>query len=640
MRISLIPVATVVAVVACAVVVAPLLPTSSAFLPPKVQGVFGRGKEMTRSSTSDVAVEKPTGTSFLPEETVERCQMGNPTEKVKLAKDPTQSWVDVYEYARKIREGEMTWEEVEKNDMDTVRRRFDLLVNLSPSSSCTMAACSRSSLFRIVPFLLQRLKFVGMLHRNKRTPGSFMMRLRVPNGIVNSDQMRFYADCVEKYGPELGVVDITTRANIQLRGVKLEDSVHIIDGLHARNQTSFQSALDSVRNVVGNPLAGIDQQELVDTREIANALNDLVSFDPVTKTRGNPAWANLPRKFNIALSGSRDDFAHTHINDIGLQPCEHAETGEMGFNVVLGGYMSIKRVAESVDSGMWIKADRESVVTFCEAVLRIFRDESERKDRQKARLMWLVEKYGVEDFKKAVTEEVKSYGRGVEVFDQQPRPTEKFERRDLLGVHPQKQEGLSRVGILVLTGRLSAEECHQLADLADKYSEGEIRLTVEQNVILPNIPDAKVSGLLFEPCLNGDSRLKIKAGLIEGNVVSCTGAQFCGLALIETKANAEKLGNELEELVTVDRPIRIHWTGCPNSCGQVQAADIGIMGGPARKEIDGKKMAVPGCKIFVGGRIGEDAHLSLDPVREGVPLDELIPVLKEILIIEFGAVEK
>ena len=164
----------------------------------------------------------------------------------------------------------------------------------------------------------QRVKYVGMLHRNKRTPGQFMMRLKVPNGIVNSDQMRFYADCVEKYG-DGGVVDITTRANIQLRGVKIEDAPDIIDGLHARNQTSFQSALDSVRNMVGSPLAGIDDQEMVDTRELCNAINDLVSLDPVTETRGNPQWANLPRKFNIAISGSRDDFAHTHINDLGFQ---------------------------------------------------------------------------------------------------------------------------------------------------------------------------------------------------------------------------------------------------------------------------------------------------------------------------------
>jgi ferredoxin-nitrite reductase len=556
----------------------------------------------------DERTGKPTGTSFLPAETLERAAKGNPIEKAKLAKDGLSALTDVYEYAAKFRSGDMTWEEVEKADMNS------------------------------------RLKFVGMLHRDKRTPGQFMMRLKVPNGIVNADQMRFYATCVEKYGAEKGVVDITTRQNIQLRGVKIEDAPDIIDGLHARNQTSFQSALDSVRNMVGNPLAGIDELEMVDTREFCNAINDLVSLDPVTETRGNPQWGNLPRKFNVAISGSRDDYAHTHINDIGLQPAPHAETGVMGFNVVLGGYMSIKRIAESVDSNMWIPAEREAVVTLTEAILRIFRDESDRKDRQKARLMWLVEKYGVEDYKKAVVKEIESYDRGVKVENAQPALTEPFERRELLGVHKQKQEGKSRVGILIPAGRLSAQECRDIADLADEYSAGEVRLTVEQNFILPNVDDDKVAALLKESTLNGDSRLKANPGFIEGNTVSCTGAQFCGLALIETKAKAEETAKKLEALVTVDRPIRIHWTGCPNSCGQVQAADIGIMGGPARQmnEETGKMMAVPGCKIFVGGRIGEDAHLSLEPFKSGVPLadESLIPELVEILKSEFGAVDK
>jgi ferredoxin-nitrite reductase len=479
-----------------------------------------------------------------------------------------------------------------------------------------------------------------MLHRGKRTPGQFMMRLKVPNGIVNSDQMRFYADSVEKYGPEQGVVDITTRANIQLRGVKIEDAPDIIDGLHARNQTSFQTALDSVRNMVGSPLAGIDDQEMVDTRELCNAINDLVSMDPVTGTRGNPQWGNLPRKFNIAISGSRDDFAHTHINDIGMQPCAHAETGEMGFNIVLGGYMSIKRVAESIDSNMWIKADRNSVFTLCEAILRIFRDESDRKDRQKARLLWLVDKYGVAEFKEAVVKEIDSYKRGVNVQDSQPSPTGAFERRELLGVHKQPQEDKVRVGILVPTGRLSATECRNIADLADEYSNGEIRLTVEQNIILPNVDESAVKDLLAEPTLNGDSRLDASPGFIEGNVVSCTGAEFCGLALIETKVNAEKMAKELEKLVKVDRPVRIHWTGCPNSCGQVQVADIGIMGAPARKEVDGKKVAVPGVKLFVGGRIGEDAHLALDVFKEAFPMEDLIPELVAILKSDFGGVDR
>ena len=486
-----------------------------------------------------------------------------------------------------------------------------------------------------------RLKWVGMLHRGKRTPGRFMMRLRIPNGICSADQFRFYADSVEKYGPELGVVDITTRQNIQLRGIQLEDADAIIDGLHARNQTSFQSALDNVRNMVGSPLAGIDDYELVDTRSICNALNDLISLDVETGTRGNPRFANLPRKFNFAVSGSRDDFAHTHINDVGFVPVKHAETGAIGFNILLGGFMSIKRVEEAINGNMWVPADVNSVMTISEAILRIFRDQGERKNRQAARLMYLIEKYGVEGFKEIVTKEVDSYNRGVTVADAQPLPTEPFQRRDLLGVHKQSQSGKSRVGILVPVGRLSANECREIADLAEKYSSGEIRLTVEQNVILPNVDEAKIDDLLAEPAVN-NSRLQVNPGMIEGNLVSCTGAEFCGLALIETKNNAEALTKKLESLVKVDRPVRIHWTGCPNSCGQVQVADIGIMGAPARKEVDGKSVAVPGCKIFVGGRIGEDAHLSMEPVRSGIPLDEdnLIPVLVEILKAEYNAVDR
>ena len=187
--------------------------------------------------------------------------------------------------------------------------------------------------------------------------------------------------------------------------------------------------------------------------------------------------------------------------------------------------------------------------------------EGGRGDRQKARLMWLVEKYGVEKFRDMVVREVESYGRDVTIRDAQPGPTDPFVRRELLGVHKQKQDGKSRVGILVPAGRLSATECRQIADLADEYSGGEIRLTVEQNVLLPNVDDDRVAALLMEDALSGDGRLKVNPGYIEGNIVSCTGAQFCGLALIETKAHAEAVAKKLEELVTVDGPVRIHWTG-------------------------------------------------------------------------------
>ena len=529
----------------------------------------------------------PEGKSFLPEATIERALEGNPIEKAKMAKDATNAFNDVYTFAAAIRAGELNWEDIEKMDMNT------------------------------------RLKWVGLVHRDKRTPGRFMMRLRLPNGITNADSMRFYADSVEKYGPELGVVDITTRQNIQLRGVALEDADAIIDGLHARGHTSLHSALDNVRNMVGSPLAGIDTLEMVDTRPFCHALNNLITLNPETGERGNPKWCNMPRKFNIAVSGSRDDYAHTHINDIGYQPSVNAETGEMGFNIVLGGYMSTKRVAESIDMNLWIPADVGCAVELATAILRIFRDEGDRKDRQTARLMWLVESYGEvkevdgharcdPSYKEAVLKEMASYGNGYEKMckDMQPRPKAAYERDGLsptraqLGVHPQPQEGLSRVGIHVPVGRCSVEETRQIADLADKYCPGgEIRLTVEQNVILPNVKNEDIEALLAEPVLNDpDSRLRARPGNIVGNLVSCTGAQFCGLAMIETKNNAENIAQAVDERVECDRDVRIHWTGCPNSCGQVQAADIGLMGGPAKKmNAEGKMKAVPGVKVTERG---------------------------------------
>mmetsp|Transcript_12904 Transcript_12904/g.19428 ORF Transcript_12904/g.19428 Transcript_12904/m.19428 type:complete len:609 (+) Transcript_12904:35-1861(+) len=548
---------------------------------------------------------KASGTSYLPEETVQRAAQGSKFEKIKLEKDPTAIFTDLYDYAAKIRAGELDWQDVEDADLNT------------------------------------RLKWVGMLHRAKRNPGTFMMRLRVHNGIVTSEQMRFYARSVEPYGPDVGVIDITTRQNIQLRGVTLEAGADVIDGLHALNQTCIQTGFDNIRNLVGNPLAGIDENELVDTRPFCNMLNDLVTLDEATGERGNPVYCNLPRKFNIAVSGNRDDYAHTHINDIGLVPTAHAETGEMGFNVVFGGYMSIKRVAESISCDIWVPATLHAVRALVTATLRIFRDEGDRSDRQKARLMWVIESYGAAAFREKLLAEPAL--AGVDVAREQPKPTSPYERRDLLGVHTQPN-GKLRVGVHVPTGRLSAEEAVQLAALADSYSGGELRLTVEQNVILPNVDEAQLEALSAEPALSGDSRLTLRAGHIVGHTVSCTGSQFCGLALIETKRNAERIARLLDERIEVPQPLRIHWTGCPNSCGQVQAADIGLMGGPAKKldPESGKMKAVPGVQIFIGGRVGEHAHLSLEPYKKGIPMadDDLLPELIAIAKEYYGAKDK
>jgi ferredoxin-nitrite reductase len=201
-----------------------------------------------------------------------------------------------------------------------------------------------------------------------------------------------------------------------------------------------------------------------------------------------------------------------------------------------------------------------------------------------------------------------------------------------------------RVGVHVPVGRLCVAEARQLADLADRYSGGELRLTVEQNALLPNVEEAALPALFSEPALAPETRLTVDPGHIIGHTVSCTGSQYCGLAMIETKASADRVARKLDALIDVPKPLRIHWTGCPNSCGQVQAADIGLMGGPAKKldPATGKMKAVPGVSLFVGGRVGEDAHLSLDAYKKGVPVDDedLLPELVAIAKEHFGATDK
>lgn len=209
-----------------------------------------------------------------------------------------------------------------------------------------------------------------------------------------------------------------------------------------------------------------------------------------------------------------------------------------------------------------------------------------------------------------------------------------WERREYLGVHPQKQEGLSFVGLHIPVGRLQADDMEDLARIADEYGSGELRLTVEQNIIIPNVENSKVEALLNEPLLK--ERFSPEPPILMKGLVACTGSQFCGQAIIETKARALKVTEEVQRLVSVTRPVRMHWTGCPNSCGQVQVADIGFMGCMTRDE-NGKPCE--GADVFVGGRIGSDSHLG-EVYKKAVPCKDLVPIVAELLINQFGAVPR
>ncbi|KAL5054024.1 hypothetical protein RYX36_034706 [Vicia faba] len=469
-----------------------------------------------------------------------------------------------------------------------------------------------------------RLKWLGLFHRRKHHYGRFMMRLKLPNGVTTSAQTRYLASVIRKYGKD-GCADVTTRQNWQIRGVVLSDVPEILKGLAEVGLTSLQSGMDNVRNPVGNPLAGIDPHEIVDTRPYTNLLSQFITANSL----GNTTITNLPRKWNVCVIGSHDLFEHPHINDLAYMPAKNEE-GRFGFNLLVGGFFSPKRCAEAVPLDAWVPAD--DVIPLCKAVLETYRDLGTRGNRQKTRMMWLIDELGIEVFRSEV--EKRMPVKKLERASKEELVQTQWERRDILGVHPQKQQGLSYVGIHIPVGRIQADEMDELARISDEYGSGELRLTVEQNIIIPNVDNSKLDALLKEPLLK--QKFSPEPSILMKTLVACTGNQFCGQAIIETKARALKVTEEVERLVAVAKPVRMHWTGCPNTCGQVQVADIGFMGCMTRDE-NGK--VVEGADIFLGGRIGSDSHLA-EVYKKGVPCKDLVPIVADILVKYFGAVQR
>ncbi|CAN4107693.1 unnamed protein product [Withania somnifera] len=511
----------------------------------------------------------------------------NPQEKLKIEKEPMKLFMENgIEELAKIPIEEIDQSKINKDDIDV------------------------------------RLKWLGLFHRRKNQYGRFMMRLKLPNGVTTSAQTRYLASVIRKYGEE-GCADITTRQNWQIRGVVLPDVPEILKGLSEVGLTSIQSGMDNVRNAVGNPLAGIDPEEIVDTRPYTNLLSQFITGN----SRGNPAVSNLPRKWNPCVVGSHDLYEHPHINDLAYMPA--TKNGRFGFNLLVGGFFSAKRCDEAIPLDAWVPAD--DVVPVCKAILEAFRDLGFRGNRQKCRMMWLIDELGIEGFREEVEKRMPE--EELERASTEDLVKKQWERRDYLGVHPQKQEGYSFIGLHIPVGRVQADDMDDLAHLADEYGSGELRLTVEQNIIIPNIENSKIDALLKEPLL---SKFSPNPPILMKGLVACTGNQFCGQAIIETKARALKITEEVQRQVSLTRPVRMHWTGCPNTCGQVQVADIGFMGCLTR---DKDKKTVEGADVFLGGRIGSDSHLG-EVYKKAVPCDELVPLVVDLLIKNFGAVPR
>jgi ferredoxin-nitrite reductase len=445
--------------------------------------------------------------------------------------------------------------------------------------------------------------------------------MRIPNGLLNSDQMRVLASVVEKCG-EHGVADITTRQNIQMRGICIEDVPEMFEKFRSVGLTSVQSAMDNIRNITGSPVAGIGANELYDTRALAIQVQNLLT----NNGEGNSAFTNLPRKFNIAIAGCRDNSTHAEINDLAFVPAFKEDSSEtFGFNVLVGGFFSAKRIAAAIPLNVWVAP--EDVVALCEAVLIVFRDHGLREKRDKSRLMFLIDEWGIEKFRAEVEKQL-----GKALAPAALKDEIEWEKRDHIGVHPQKQAGLNYVGLQIPVGRMYAPDLYEFARLADTYGDGDMRLTVEQNLLITNVSDEKLPALLQEPLLQ---KFPVSPDNLMRGLVSCTGNQFCSVAIVETKNRSLALTKQLSEDYHLPQVVRIHWSGCPNSCAQPQVADIGFTGCKARK--NGK--VVDGVDIYMGGTVGKDAHLG-KCVMEKIPCEDLHEVVGKLLVEHFGAIPK
>ncbi|NGM82372.1 nitrite/sulfite reductase [Paenibacillus sp. 7124] len=458
---------------------------------------------------------------------------------------------------------------------------------------------------------LDLFKWAGV-YQQKPKNGHFMMRVRINSGIMTSAQARTLADISRLYGREL--VDITTRQAIQFHWLTVENFPDIFKRLDAAGLYSFEACGDCPRTIVGNPLAGIDKDELLDTKALVDEVNSFFML--------NRDFSNLPRKLKMSISANPYNNAHAEINDLAFTPAIKEINGEevIGFHVMVGGGLSAKpHLAQKLD----IFVRPEEVLKVATGVATIFRDYGYREKRHHARLKFLMADWGAEKFKDKLVELIGELpARGED-------KTIGWQAAYFYGVQPQPQQGLNYVGLNVPVGRLNADELTQLADLADAYGDGHIRTTMSQNAILSGVPDDKVDDLLAAPLLK---RLTPAPKPFISRTVACTGNEFCSLALVETKKRAVAIAEFLDERLALEENVRIHIIGCPNACGQKQIADIGLQGALVKTP----EGMVEAFDIAIGGTLGGGAQgpaaKFAQPLKGRVKADEVAGVLEQLLL--------
>ena len=454
---------------------------------------------------------------------------------------------------------------------------------------------------------VQRLKWYGLFLRNP-TPGYFMIRVRIPGGRATSGQLRTLAEIAKAFGN--GQLDFTTRQQIQLRHLRIEHVPEAFTRMGEVGLTSMQTGLDNVRNIMTCPVAGLSPTEVLDATSLVYALNEEIV--------GNREYTNLPRKFNVVITGCPDNCLHAETQDLALVPATKDIDGEkkFGFNVLVGGKLGSGgyRIATPLD--MFVLPE-EAVDVSC-AVIKAFRDYGFRDSRTTARLAFLIEDWGEVRFRIEVERQL-----GRPLFTAGEDVRKKSENLHG-GVYRQRQTGLNYAGLHIPVGRLQAEDLLGLAVLAERYGNSQLRLGANQSLIIPNVHDKVLGDFLEEPLLRqfGYNPSPLRKGL-----VSCVGNDYCNLAVIETKSQAMKTAAALEAKVGTEiKPITMHWSGCPAGCGNHLVADIGFLG----KKIKRGGNILDAVDVYVGGRSGPDAKLATK-LLEDVPCDELDMVLAGIL---------
>jgi sulfite reductase beta subunit-like hemoprotein len=441
-----------------------------------------------------------------------------------------------------------------------------------------------------------RLQWWGLYH-DKPKVGTFMLRVKVPAGQISPSHLRAVGEVSNLYGKGDG--ELSTRQNIQLHWLELAKLPDVFAHLEAAGVTTAGGCGDTVRNITGCPVQGIAGDELFDASPIVESAADLFY--------GNPDWANLPRKHKYSISACADRCNAPEINCISLVGVVH-EDGREGFGVLVGGGLSsVPRIAR--DMGVFVPKEQANEILG--AITSVWSEDLKyRVSRVKARLKFMVDDIGPEGIRERVEAKL---GRTLEDHE---LPSIDVEPSHHLGVHAQKQDGLSYIGVPVHLGLVSGDQMIALADLAERYG-GDIRLTRQQNFVLTGVPNERVPDAI---AAIEETGFPLDVNPVRGNSIACTGEPHCNFSVAETKTRLGRLIERLEERFdTQIADLRLHLDGCPHACAQHWVGDLGFQGTTARDEGGVRRQAYD---IFVRGSLGPSPEVGR-PLFRRVPTDEL-----------------